>query len=56
MSSVEAATETAVAAECEVETVGARSRRISWARLLTCVFDIDMRHCPNCDDGACRLR
>jgi choline dehydrogenase-like flavoprotein len=36
-----AATEAAVAAECEVETAQARPHRISWARLLKRVFDID---------------
>lgn len=35
------------APECEVETVRARPGRISWARLLKRVFDIDMQHCPN---------
>ena len=44
----EDATEAAVAAECEAETVHARPGRISWARLLKRVFDIDMQHCPNC--------
>jgi hypothetical protein len=41
----QAATEAAVVAECEVETVQARSRRISWARLLKRVFDLDGQHC-----------
>jgi hypothetical protein len=40
--------EVAVADECQVETVQARSHRISWARLPKRVFDIDMQHCPNC--------
>jgi hypothetical protein len=44
----EQASEVAVADECEVETVQARLHRISWARLLERVFDIDMQHCPNC--------
>ena len=34
----QAATEAAVAADCEVETAQARPRRISWARLLKRVF------------------
>ena len=25
-----------------------RQARISWARLLKRVFDIDLQHCPNC--------
>ena len=48
----QAANEAAAAAECEVEgeaePVQARPHRISWARLLERVFDIDMQHCPNC--------
>ena len=47
----QAATEAAVAAESEVETVQARLRRISWARLLKRVFDIDMQRCPRCCAG-----
>jgi hypothetical protein len=47
----ELAAEAVVAAECEVETVQARPQRISWARLLNRVFDIDMQHCPNCGAG-----
>ena len=42
------AAEAAAAAGCEAETVQARPHRISWARLLKRVFDIDMQHCPNC--------
>jgi hypothetical protein len=41
-------TEVAVADECQVETVQARPHRISWARLLKRVFEIDMQHGPNC--------
>lgn len=49
----EPAIEAAAAVVCEVETVQARPHRIiSWARLLTRVFDIDMKHCPNCGSGA----
>jgi hypothetical protein len=29
--------------------------RISWARLLKRVFDIDMQHCPNCGGGELRI-
>ncbi|MGH8703285.1 MAG: hypothetical protein ACREVR_19205 [Burkholderiales bacterium] len=49
------ATETAAAAECEVETVQARPHRISWARLLKRVFDIDMHTCPNCGAGELKI-
>ncbi|MDP1650667.1 MAG: transposase [Rubrivivax sp.] len=44
-------TEAATVAECEVEHARALPGRISWARLLKRVFDIDMRHCPNCGGG-----
>lgn len=51
----EQATEAAAAAECEAQTLQARPNRISWARLLKRVFDIDMQqHCPNC--GAWQLK
>jgi hypothetical protein len=50
-----AATEAAVGAESEVETVQARPRRISWARLLERVFDIDVRHCPRCGAGQVKI-
>ena len=49
------ATEAAAAAECEVETLQARPNRISWARLLKRVFDIDMQHCPNCGAGEMKI-
>ena len=51
----QAATDAAVEAECEVETVQALPHRISWARLLTRVFDIDMQRCPNCGAGELRI-
>jgi hypothetical protein len=47
--------EAAAAAECEVETVQARPHRISWARLLKRVFDIDMQHCPICGGGELKI-
>jgi hypothetical protein len=47
----EEAASVAAAGQCEVETAQARPRRISWARLLKRVFDIDMQHCPNCGAG-----
>ena len=34
--------------QCEAETVQVRPARISWARLLKRVFDIDMQRCPHC--------
>jgi hypothetical protein len=49
------ATEAAAAAGCEAETVQARPHRISWARLLKRVFDIDMQHCPNCGGGELKI-
>ena len=51
----EAASEAAAAAECEVESLQARPNRISWARLLKRVFDIDMEHCPNCGAGELKI-
>jgi hypothetical protein len=51
----ERTTEVAAASECESETVQARPRRISWARLLMRVFDIDMQHCPNCGAGELKI-
>ncbi|MBM4197989.1 MAG: hypothetical protein FJ197_13040 [Gammaproteobacteria bacterium] len=51
----QAASEAAAPAECEVETVQARPNRISWARLLKRVFDIDMHTCPNCGSGELKI-
>jgi hypothetical protein len=51
----QAATEAAVAADCEVEPVQAPPHRIRWARLLKRVFDIDMQHCPNCGSGELKI-
>ncbi len=47
----ERAAEVAVAGECDVQTDQARPNRISWARLLKRVFDIDIQHCLNCGAG-----
>lgn len=33
--------------QCEAETAQVRPHRMSWARQLSRVFDIDMQHCPN---------
>ena len=51
----EQTTEVAAVSECETETVQARPHRISWARLLKRVFDIDMQHCPNCRSGELKI-
>jgi hypothetical protein len=51
----EAASEAAAAAECEVESLQPRPNRISWARLLKRVFDIDMQRCPNCGAGELKI-
>ena len=51
----EPATAAAATVECEVETVQTRPHRISWARLLKRVFDIDMQHCPNCGGGELKI-
>lgn len=42
-------------AECEVESLQARPNRMSWARLLKRVFDIDMQRCPNCGAGELKI-
>ena len=47
--------EAAGAAKYEVEAVEAPVQRISWARLLKRVFDIDMQRCPNCGAGELRI-
>ena len=51
----EPATAVAATVECEVETVQTRPHRISWARLLKRVFDIDLQHCPNCGAGELKI-
>jgi hypothetical protein len=51
----EQTTEVAAADECETETVHSRPHRISWARLLKRVFDIDMHTCPNCGGGELKI-
>jgi len=35
-------------AECEATCAHHRPVRLSWAKLLKRVFEIDMAHCPNC--------
>lgn len=51
----EEAASVAAADPCEVEIAQARPGRISRARLLKRVFDIDMQHCPNCAAGELNL-
>ena len=51
----ERAAEVAVAGGCDVQTVQSRPCRVSWARLLKRVFDIDMQHCPNCGAGELKI-
>ena len=47
--------ESAATAECETEAAQVRPGRISWARLLKRVFDIDMEHCPNCGGAELKI-
>ena len=35
-------------AECETNCAHHRPVRLSWAKLLKRVFDLDLEHCPNC--------
>ena len=35
-------------AECEANCAHHRPVRLSWAKLLKRVFDLDLQHCPNC--------
>ena len=51
----ERAAEVAVAGECDVQKVQSRPHRISWARLLQRVFDIDVERCPNCGAGELKI-
>ena len=38
----------ALPAECEATCTHHRPVRLSWAKLLKQVFEIDLEHCPNC--------
>ena len=38
----------AAPAECEANCGHHRPVRLSWAKLLKRVFDLDLEHCPNC--------
>ena len=51
----EKACEAVAASACEAEPIQVRSGRISWARLLKRVFDIDMHTCPNCGGGELKI-
>ena len=44
----EPAAQQAKPAECEANCAHHRPVRLSWAKLLKRVFEIDMEHCPNC--------
>ena len=44
----EAPAQEAKPAECEANCARHRPVRLSWAKLLKRVFEIDMEHCPNC--------
>ena len=44
----EAAAQAAQPAQCEANCVHHRPVRLSWAKLLKRVFEIDLEHCPNC--------
>ncbi|MDP1647154.1 MAG: hypothetical protein Q8M01_02995, partial [Rubrivivax sp.] len=37
-------------ADCEAICAHHRPVRLSWARLLKRVFELDLEHCPNCGD------
>ena len=41
--------DTAQAAECEANCAHHRPLRLSWAKLLKRVFEIDLECCPNCE-------
>ncbi len=45
----------AATAGCETEAARAQPGRISWAKLLKRVFDIDTEHCPNCGGGELKI-
>ena len=44
----EAPAQSVAPAECEANCVHHRAVRLSWARLLKRVFDLDLQRCPNC--------
>ena len=48
----EAPAQEAKRAECEAGCAQHRPVRLSWAKLLKRVFDLNLEHCPNCGGGA----
>ena len=44
----EPAAQEAAPAECEANCAHHRPMRLSWAKLLKRVFEVDLEHCPNC--------
>ena len=42
-------------AQCDAETAQVGPGRISWARLLKRVFDIDLQRCPHCGAGELKI-
>ena len=44
----EPAAQAAPAVQCEATCAHRRPVRLSWAKLLERVFDLDLEHCPNC--------
>ena len=44
----EPAAQAAQPAQCEANCAHHRPVRLSWAKLLERVFEIDLEHCPNC--------
>ena len=44
----ESPTQAAQPAQCEANCAHHRPVRLSWAKLLKRVFDLDLEHCPNC--------
>jgi hypothetical protein len=45
---IERPTRATAPVECEATCAHHRPVRLSWAKLLKRVFEIDMEHCPNC--------
>ena len=45
---IERPTQATAPVECEAICTHHRPARLSWAKLLKRVFEIDMEHCPNC--------
>jgi hypothetical protein len=45
----------AALANGQAEHARVRPGHIGWARLVERVFDIDMRHCPNCGGGELKV-